>query len=498
MDKHAVLKDYFGYDTFRGGQERLIDCILGGRDTFGVMPTGAGKSLCYQVPALCMPGVTLVVSPLISLMKDQVMALKQAGVAGAYLNSSLNERQFPKALANMKNGQYKIVYVAPERLLTPGFLDACGRLPIDLVAVDEAHCISRWGQDFRPSYTRIPEFLAQLPRRPVVAAFTATATPEVRADVQKQLALRDPLVLVTGFDRPNLRFAVEKPKNKRRALFDLVDARKNQCGIVYCQTRKQVEAVCAFLNDNGFSATRYHAGLSAEERQLNQDSFVYDECRIAVATNAFGMGIDKSDVRYVVHYNMPLDLESYYQEAGRAGRDGEPADCVLLYGVKDVQTARLLIAHSRESAAQTDPALAAALQARAEERLSVMTGYCETQSCLRAYILRYFGEDAPDTCTNCANCQRAAERAALGVGAAADDELFERLRALRAEIAQEQGVPAFVVFSDASLRDMCEKLPLSMDSFMMVSGVGRRKQQAYGAEFVQEVRAFVRERGGSL
>ncbi len=496
MDKLAVLKEYFGYTSFRGGQEQLIDCILSGRDLLGVMPTGAGKSLCFQVPALCMPGVTLVVSPLISLMKDQVMALKQAGVAAAFLNSSLNERQFPKAIANMKQGMYKIIYVAPERLLTPGFLDACAGLRIDLVAVDEAHCISRWGQDFRPSYTRIPEFLEKLPRRPVVAAFTATATPEVRADIRDQLGLRDPFLLVTGFDRPNLRFSVEKPRDKRKALFDFVDARQNQCGIVYCQTRKQVEEVSAFLCESGFSATRYHAGLSDEERRLNQDSFVYDECRIAVATNAFGMGIDKSDVRYVLHYNMPLDLESYYQEAGRAGRDGEPADCLLLYSARDLQTARFLIEKSRENTAQTDPVLAAELTARAMERLAIMSGYCETPGCLRGYILNYFGEAGPESCENCANCLRAAQRAELGLdNMDRDNELFRRLQHLRGEIAREQNVPAFVVFSDASLRDMCKKLPMSMDSFMMVSGVGRRKQQAYGAEFLREIRAFVRDKG---
>lgn len=494
MDKYKVLREYFGYSAFRGGQEQLIDCILAGRDLLGVMPTGAGKSLCFQVPALCMPGITLVVSPLISLMKDQVMALKQAGVPAAYLNSSLNERQFPKALANMKRGQYKMVYVAPERLLTPGFVDACSGLRIDLVAVDEAHCISRWGQDFRPSYTRIPEFLEKLPRRPVVAAFTATATPEVREDIRQQLGLRDPFLLVTGFDRPNLRFSVDRPKDKRRALFEFVDARQGQCGIVYCQTRKQVEEICEFLCESGFSATRYHAGLSDEERRLNQDSFVYDQCRIAVATNAFGMGIDKSDVRFVVHYSMPLDLESYYQEAGRAGRDGEPSECLLLFGTKDLQTARFLIEKSRENADQKDPELAAELTARALERLAVMSGYCNEPGCLRSYILRYFGENAPDRCENCGNCLRAAQRTALGLDTQGDNELLRRLRDLRAEIAREQGIPAFMIFSDGSLRDMCEKLPQSMDSFMMVSGVGRRKQQAYGPEFLREIRAFLRDR----
>ena len=332
-----ILKRYFGYDAFRPGQQAVVEELLAGHDVLAVMPTGAGKSICYQVPALCMEGITLVVSPLISLMKDQVENLIHAGVPAAYLNSSLTERQFALALSRAKEGRYKIIYVAPERLETAGFLSFARQANISFLAVDEAHCVSQWGQDFRPSYLNIPAFVAQLHHRPVVAAFTATATPEVREDIAVQLALQNPYELVTGFDRPNLFWEVSQPRSKKEGLLDFLRHRKKESGIVYCATRKNVEEICQFLQERGFPATRYHAGLDNEERRRNQEEFVYGEHSIMVATNAFGMGIDKPDVRFVVHYTMCDSLESYYQEAGRAGRDGKRAYALLLASEDDPQ-----------------------------------------------------------------------------------------------------------------------------------------------------------------
>ena len=349
QDKYAVLYRYFGYTAFRSGQAELIDAQLSGRDVFGIMPTGGGKSLCYQIPALMLEGITLVVSPLISLMKDQVTALKNMGVSAAYVNRSLSAEQIRLVLRNIQQKKYKIIYIAPERLLTESFLTAISNLKIAMVAVDEAHCISQWGQDFRPSYLRIADFLKLLKNRPIVSAFTATATQEVRDDVERILGLQNPLRVITGYDRPNLHFEVVKPKSKPLALLDIIEARQEKCGIVYCSTRKEVENTCQMLQNKGFSATRYHAGLSEEERRTNQDDFVYDRCKVMVATNAFGMGIDKSNVGYVIHYNMPQSIESYYQEAGRAGRDGESADCILLYSPADIRTAKFLIQHPTEN-----------------------------------------------------------------------------------------------------------------------------------------------------
>ena len=374
MTKEEALKTYFGYDAFRGGQEPVIDALLDGRDALAIMPTGAGKSICYQIPALLLPGITLVVSPLVSLMRDQVTALVQMGIPAAFLNSALTFRQYLLALDRAKAGRYKIIYVAPERLETEGFRSFAEHADISLVAVDEAHCISQWGQDFRPSYPNIPAFVESLPRRPVVGAFTATATPDVKEDIEKLLRLREPLRLTTGFNRENLYFEVQQPENKKAALLELVKGRPGKCGIVYCSTRKNVEEVCDFLNERGVSATRYHAGLESEERRKNQEDFLYDRATVMVATNAFGMGIDKSDVRYVIHYNMPKDIESYYQEAGRAGRDGLPSSCILLYGGQDVRTNEFLISH-REPREDLDPRTAEMLQERDLQRLRQMTGY---------------------------------------------------------------------------------------------------------------------------
>ncbi|MDF2537477.1 MAG: recQ 2 [Herbinix sp.] len=402
MTKEQILKTYFGYDMFREGQEELIDSILKGRDTLGIMPTGSGKSLCYQIPALMFSGITIVVSPLISLMKDQVNALNQAGIHAAYLNSSLTNTQYAKALEYARQGRYKIIYVAPERLDTPDFLDFAVHTDISMLSVDEVHCVSHWGQDFRPSYLKIIDFIEALPNRPVISAFTATATREVREDVICILGLKQPKVVLTGFDRENLYYAVKKPKDKYGELLSYIRSKKEEVGIIYCATRKEVEEVCEKLKAEGLSVTRYHAGLDDTERRTNQDNFTYDEARIMVATNAFGMGIDKSNVRYVIHYNMPKNIESYYQEAGRAGRDGLPAECILLYAAKDVVTNEYFINNNRE--VELDSETVELIRERDYERLKKMTFYCFTTDCLRSYILRYFGETGTVYCGNCSNC----------------------------------------------------------------------------------------------
>lgn len=603
MTKQDVLKQYFGYDTFRGGQEEIIDALLAGRDVLAVMPTGAGKSVCYQVPALLLPGITLVVSPLVSLMRDQVTQLVQMGVPAAYLNSSLTYRQYLLALDRAREGRYKIIYVAPERLDTEGFQSFVRSAQISMVAVDEAHCISQWGQDFRPAYLNIPDFVDRLPQRPVVGAFTATATSEVREDIQRLLELEAPLSITTGFDRDNLYLEVCRPSVKRVELLARVRERPGECGIVYCSTRKNVEEVCQFLQSSGISATRYHAGLEPEERQQNQEDFLFDRVQVMVATNAFGMGIDKSDVRFVIHYNMPKDLESYYQEAGRAGRDGAPSSCILLYSGQDVRTNEFLITHS-EPREDLDPRTAEQLRERDLQRLRQMTGYCRTRRCLRQYILHYFGEHAPDTCSACYNClhnfeevdvsrdakaivaciaktgqhfgvgviaetlcgadtervrkyhmdredtygalgqltqkevqerirflldqgvlelspgqypvlrltERAedvmygestlqmktlredrsapARRAAAGELEGDAAELFGRLRALRAQLARRQGVPAYVVFSDKTLREMAISRPRTTTELRAVSGVGSAKAERYGRDFLTVIQDF--------
>lgn len=403
MDKYEILKKYFGYDSFRNAQETLIDSILEGKDTLGIMPTGAGKSLCYQIPALMMGGISLVISPLISLMKDQVGSLNQAGIHAAYLNSSLTAGQYYKALGFARLGRYPIIYVAPERLVTEEFLDFAQNSNIVMVAVDEAHCVSQWGQDFRPSYLKIIEFIQRLPRRPVISAFTATATKEVRDDIIDLLQLQVPTVITTGFDRDNLYFGVKMAKDRYREIRDYLDSHDGASGIIYCLTRKQVEEVCSRLVQDGFLVTRYHAGLSDEERRRNQDDFIYDRVPVICATSAFGMGIDKSNVRFVLHYGMPKNIESYYQEAGRAGRDGEPAECILYYASQDVVTNQLFIDHNQDNQ-ELDALTLKLVMERDQERLKKMTFYCFTNECLRDYILRYFGEYGKNYCKNCSNC----------------------------------------------------------------------------------------------
>lgn len=407
LTPEEALKKYFGYTQFRPHQGGIISQILEGHDVLGVMPTGAGKSLCYQIPALCLPGWTLVISPLISLMQDQVTALMQSGVPAACLNSAQDEAAQRQIYARAYRGELRLLYVAPERLETAGFRNLCEQNPPILAAVDEAHCISQWGQDFRPSYLHLPALLETLPERPRIAAFTATATAAVREDIARLLCLRDPFTLVSGFDRPNLYFGVRATQgtlDKKNLLLQFLDARREKSGIIYCSTRKMVDEIYGLLCTRGVAAGRYHAGMANEERQQMQEDFLYDRLSVMVATNAFGMGIDKPNISYVLHFNMPQDLESYYQEAGRAGRDGEPAECLLLYNGQDVRTADYMISHSREADAELDEEARARVMEQARERLRQMTFYSTTSDCLRGFFLRYFGERAPISCGNCSNC----------------------------------------------------------------------------------------------
>ena len=603
-----MLQRIFGYSEFRPGQENLIDGVLTGRDVFGIMPTGGGKSMCYQVPALMLPGVTLVISPLISLMRDQVMALKAAGVPAAYINSTLNGAQIQAVYRNLQAGQYKIVYVAPERLDYPGFGNLAARLPISFLAVDEAHCISQWGQDFRPSYLRIVNFIENLPRRPVVGAFTATATKQVKEDIERILHLRNPVRTVTGFDRPNLYFEVIHPELKDRELKRILAGKKGRSGIIYCSTRKKVEMVCENLTDLGYAATRYHAGLEEAERTANQEDFLYDRKNIMVATNAFGMGIDKSNVSFVIHYNMPKSIEAYYQEAGRAGRDGADADCILLYSSSDVNVAHFLINNGSENE-ELDPKQKEMIRKQDLRRLEAMVGYCKTKTCLRGYILEYFGQKHPDICGNCGSCKgnfedrditkeaqmilscvkRIDDKLGYHVGinligrtlrgskdkrilelgldklstygllkdrtrseihamidhleaegylksdhefqtlqlapsavqvlyhgkpvqmkvetepeeivpaaaatkmAGEEAELFDVLKELRAKLAKEAGIPAYVVFSNATLMDMANRKPKTMSEFRKVSGVGEIKAAWYGTAFLKRIQKYLDE-----
>ena len=518
MTKYETLNHYYGHKAFRPGQEMLVDALLAGRDCLGIMPTGAGKSVCYQVPALMMDGITIVVSPLISLMKDQVAALRSMNIPAAFLNTSLTPAQLALATDRAREGWYRIIYVAPERLSAPSFLRFANSAPIRLVAVDEAHCVSQWGQDFRPDYLRIADFIDQLPVRPAVGAFTATATPRVREDIVRMLRLRSPDVVTTGFDRENLFFDVIHPKNRKEALKGILGTMRGQSGIVYCSTRKTVEDICDDLRRAGFSASRYHAGLSDEERRRNQEDFSYDRVQVMVATNAFGMGIDKSNVRFVIHYNMPRSMEAYYQEAGRAGRDGADAVCVLLYSASDIYTAKWMINNQEPNEALT-PDERETVRRGDLARLNRMIDYCTGTDCLRKYILGYFGEEAPESCTGCGRCRpgmyarfeqlekhrRSASAArpalphdastAAGAGeiaaaAAGAQDLFEALRACRMELARRDKIPPFVVCSDKTLQDMMRLMPKNTHQMEEVYGMGTVKVSKYGPAFLATLAAW--------
>ena len=537
---HSILKKVFGYDSFRPGQEEIVSRLLAGQDVLAVMPTGAGKSICYQVPALLLPGITIVVSPLVSLMKDQVGALVQAGVAAAFLNNSLTDNQKALMLHRAREGWYKIIYVAPERLEMPGFQRFAQERTISMVTVDEAHCISQWGQDFRPSYLRIKAFVDGLPSRPVVGAFTATATAHVRDDIREQLALQKPYEVTTSFDRPNLYFETRRalPSQKPKELLDLVLKEGSNAGIVYCSTTRQVDETARLLQSRGIRAAAYHAKLDADTRRQNQDDFLYDRVQVMVATNAFGMGIDKPNVRFVIHYNMPKDLESYYQEAGRAGRDGQPARCTLLYSGTDVRTIRFFIEKEMEADNGLPADVKAEAARKAEERLKYMTFYSTTQDCLRGFLLHYFGEAAPKKCGNCSCCLAAEQEAQLQVEYSrrraadnarrlemqqyekgknnklrqqqeifaeyrrknlvnvmlndSDEKLLGKLFEVRKRLAAKQRVPAFNIFSDAVLREMAQKKPRDMDELIRINGVGEHPAMMYGKDFL---RMIIREVG---
>lgn len=517
MQAQETLRKYFGHEAFRPGQEVMVNALTHHRDALGVMPTGAGKSMCYQVPALMLPGVAIVISPLISLMADQVAALKSAGVPAAYLNSSLTPRQMELAMQRARQGAYKIIYVAPERLETPSFQAMAQSMPISLLAVDEAHCVSQWGQDFRPVYLRIADFVDSLPTRPVMGAFTATATERVRQDIIRLLRLQNPETVTTGFDRPNLYFEVIRPKNRDAALMDILRRKRGESGIVYCATRKAVEQVCDKLIRAGIDATRYHAGLSDEERKENQEKFQYDTCPVMVATNAFGMGIDKSNVRFVIHYQMPRSMEAYYQEAGRAGRDGEAAECILLYNGSDIFTAKWMIEHSEPNENMT-AAEQSAVRYQDMNRLNRMVDYCTKPGCLRAFILRYFGENAAQDCGHCSACcgarygeaeeiarqrRRGADGAHLGQQATAEKvgsekievpaggDLFEQLRQVRLALSKLYHVAPFIICSDATLTSMVRRKPETLEGMRSVSGMGEIKTARYGEAFLQVIRPYV-------
>ncbi|MFA9423491.1 MAG: DNA helicase RecQ [Sedimentibacter sp.] len=589
---YELLKKYYGYESFRNGQAEIIENILSHKDVLAIMPTGGGKSLCYQIPALIMDGTVIVISPLISLMKDQVDTLQQMGIPSAFINSSLSLKELRQIMYEAENNKYKLLYVAPERLESQNFLDLLKNIKISMIAVDEAHCVSQWGHDFRTSYLKIKD-LRSITDYPVVSAFTATATPQVKADIIKLIDLKSHYEIITGFDRENLNFKVERINKKLPYLLKYVEENKGKSGIIYCLTRKLTDEVCKKLTGAGHKAVKYHAGLSDKERIKNQDAFLYDDADIVVATNAFGMGIDKSNIRFVIHYNMPKNIESYYQEAGRAGRDGEPSECILLFSTSDIVMNNFLIENSGDTS----------IKSNEYAKLRDMTNYCNTDKCLRKYLINYFDSSYDkDNCNNCSNClskiegkdmtlesqkilsciyrmgerfgsnvvidvlkgsnnkrikalnfhklstysimkeydkdvlkeiisylisdgyinisgdkypvlrisqsgnevlrgrQTVSIKKVFAVKSSKDNlvtgyenDLFEILRTLRKEIADTMRVPPFIVFSDASLKDMCTKYPLKKAEFLKVSGVGEVKAAKYGNQFMEAIECYIQK-----
>lgn len=603
MDIYRVLKTYFGYDDFKKGQEKLIKGVMSGRDVLGIMPTSGGKSLCYQLPAIILDGVTIVISPLISLMKDQVDSLDEMGLPGTFINSTLDYDEFTKRLDDIRKGKYKLIYVAPERLNTSLFINLVRDINVSLVAVDEAHCISQWGHDFRPSYLEIPKFINSLDTRPAVAALTATATREIVEEIKNLIGLKDPLEAITGFDRPNLYYQVVKPSNKLSYLMNyLKDNYINESGIVYCATRKTVESLVKKLTDQGVSAVGYHGGMGANTRQKNQEDFMFNRVRIIVATNAFGMGIDKPDIRFVIHYNMPKNMEAYYQEAGRAGRDGEKSDCILMYSPADIVKQKFII-QSENLSCERETVM--------YQNLQYLVDYCHTDDCLRNQILIYFGEEPQENaCNNCSNCLDKSEMVDITIEAQKilsciyrvnqgygvntvirvlrgsknkkvlewgldktstygimqdyssnaikemimtliskgyihitadkfpvlkltsksqeilkdkvrfyhkkdllkaklskeealtadeinknfDKDLFNRLKEIRLNIAQQKGMPPYIVFHDSSLKEMATYLPQNQDEFLNIKGAGHKKYENYGKDFIGLINDYILEK----
>ena len=494
-DIYEILKHYFGYDSFRPGQEKIVRTILSGQDISAVMPTGAGKSLCYQLPALASDGITLVISPLISLMQDQVRSLIEMGVRAAYLNSSLTPGQLALATRNARSGMYKIIYVAPERLETQSFLSFAMNSDISLVAVDEAHCVSQWGQDFRPAYLRISEFVAKLKKRPPVAAFTATATEAVKKDIVSKLGLRFPVKYTGGFDRPNLYFSVETPYDKLDRIQKYLRLHPGQSGIIYCLTRKETEYAADVLSNDRITVCAYHAGMSDEDRKRVQEDFIYDRIKVIAATSAFGMGIDKPDVRFVIHLDMPSRIEDYYQQAGRAGRDGQAAECILLYSKKAVGLNRYMI----EKIPDDDPMTPEQREEYIKAELACLEQmiYYSTSkyTCLRKRILNYFGQPATGSCKNCSVCRRNMDVPIRHIGEAAeyDKILYSLLKEHCKRSALFAGVPYYAIASEAMLREMSAEKPESPEQLRRISGFGEEKIRRYGKGLTDIIKKYKSE-----